>query len=350
MRKSNYELLKIIAIFLIILSHTVPFYGDNESISYVDLNCAHTNFQITILSFFRYFGQLGNAVFIITSAFFLLESRKVKIRKVASIMLSTFLISLTYLIIYAACGVELGFQEILSSLFPILAKQYWFITCYLIIYLLHPILNLIVNNLPDCRLLLFVLLIVLIAILYPTNILYFILYYFLTALFKRNFVKFCNSTAKNLAVFLICLSMYCSSAFIMNFLGLKYTYLSQSVMMLNKLINPCLFFTALSLLNLFGKLDLKNCAINFISSLSLLVYVIHENILFYTYTKPYVFSIIYYNFTYSYIALWCLLGALLTLILSALIAALFKISIGKLIEKACFKLEAKITDIEKRRS
>lgn len=350
MRKSNYELLKIIAIVIIIISHTVPFYGDRFSESYIDLNCANTNLQITTLSFFRHFGQLGNAIFIIASDYFLLESRKVKIRKVACIILSTLLISNIILVIYVACGIKLNYSEILSSIFPIFRKQYWFITCYLIIYILHPILNLIVDNLRSEILTLFVLLNVLIAILYPSNLLYFILYYFLIALFKRNFTKFCNSTAVNLVVFLVSFLLYCSSAFIMNFLGLKIPYFAQSVLALNKLINPCIFFTALSLFNLFGKLNFKNRAVNFISSLSFLIYVIHENVLLYTYAKPFVFSIIYHKFSYSHIALWCLLGALLTFIVSTLIAALYKISIGKLSEKACLKLENKIISIQKRRS
>lgn len=217
MRKSNYELLKIIAIVMIIISHTVPFYGNEFSESYIDLNCANINLQITTLSFFRHFGQLGNAIFIVASDFFLLESNTVKIRKVVSIIMSTLLISNIYLIIYAACGVKLSYFEILSSIFPIFTKQYWFITCYLIIYILHPILNLIVENLHNEILTLFVLLNVLIAILYPSSILYFILYYFLIALFKRNFTKFCNSTAVNLVVFLVSFLLYCSSAFIMNF-------------------------------------------------------------------------------------------------------------------------------------
>lgn len=77
---------------------------------------------------------------------------------------------------------------------------------------------------------------------------------------------------------------------------------------------------------------------------------LYENILLYTYAKPFVFSIIYHKFSYSHIALWCLLGALLTFIVSTLIAALYKISIGKLSEKAYLKLENIIISIQKRRS
>ena len=114
------------------------------------------------------------------------------------------------------------------------------------------------------------------------------------------------------------------------------------------MLNPCNFFIAVTAFNLFGKLNLKSRAINFISSLSLLIYVIHNNVLFRYETVAYAYSFIYHKFTYSHIALWCLAGAAVTSILSTGVAALYKITIDKLTSKLSLKLENKITKIKRR--
>lgn len=55
-RQSNIELLKIIAIFIIAISHFVPYYGDNTLPSYVNLSEAtkkHTKCSVDYISLFR---------------------------------------------------------------------------------------------------------------------------------------------------------------------------------------------------------------------------------------------------------------------------------------------------------
>lgn len=68
MRNSGIELLKLFAIFLIVISHvTQTLTSENTYISYnaYVLNIVHatTNIQYLILVFFRHFGALGNSIF-----------------------------------------------------------------------------------------------------------------------------------------------------------------------------------------------------------------------------------------------------------------------------------------------
>jgi uncharacterized membrane protein len=57
-RQSGIELLKLLAIILVVLSHSVPFYGDTSATGYVDLNSATDNLWDFILIVLTIFGSI----------------------------------------------------------------------------------------------------------------------------------------------------------------------------------------------------------------------------------------------------------------------------------------------------
>lgn len=63
MRNSSIELLKIIALILIVISHSVPFYGNTESIAYIELGIATKDMTVFILNLLKCCGQVGNILF-----------------------------------------------------------------------------------------------------------------------------------------------------------------------------------------------------------------------------------------------------------------------------------------------
>ena len=75
-RNSNIELLKLISMMMICISHSTAYYVPNYdplSDAYINLNHATTNPQIFILIIFYYLGQIGNAIFLTCSAFFFIR-------------------------------------------------------------------------------------------------------------------------------------------------------------------------------------------------------------------------------------------------------------------------------------
>ena len=77
-RDSGIELLKIFAIFIIVIGHTVQSltneaYTNNSYV--IDISRATTNVKFILLQIFRYFGSWGNSIFFICSAWFLLKSK-----------------------------------------------------------------------------------------------------------------------------------------------------------------------------------------------------------------------------------------------------------------------------------
>lgn len=152
-RNSGIDFLRAIAILLIIMSHSVPFYGDSSHPSFINLRMETTNIQILVLIAFVYFGQIGNSIFVIISSYYLLESSKVKKDKVLNIVIDTILFSLLFMILLLVCGYDIGLKNIIKSFFPITFANNWFIGCYLLLYLIHPYLNIIIEGISRKELL-----------------------------------------------------------------------------------------------------------------------------------------------------------------------------------------------------
>lgn len=72
-RESSIELLKILAMVMIVMSHVVQTVGNKSiyvgNMSYaLDLSCATHNIQSFYLSLIRYFGAFGDWIFFVCSA------------------------------------------------------------------------------------------------------------------------------------------------------------------------------------------------------------------------------------------------------------------------------------------
>ena len=97
-RESGPELFKIIGILLVVISHVVQTLESNFGYlvgfsDYVLIFGKPTkDIQILIISFLRYSGALGNAIFFISSAWYLLDKTKTNIQKVFRMVIEIFVI------------------------------------------------------------------------------------------------------------------------------------------------------------------------------------------------------------------------------------------------------------------
>lgn len=96
-RFSGVELLRIIAIFLICLSHAAQTAQGHPNLPNIGA------FNKIMLVFLRYAGSFGNITFVICSAYFLLDSTKAKSKKIFTLLLDSMFISISMLI-----GISLG--------------------------------------------------------------------------------------------------------------------------------------------------------------------------------------------------------------------------------------------------
>ena len=345
-RKSGIELLKIIAIFAIVISHvTQTLIGKDiaiELITPIDLNVSTTNFSYFMLETFRYLGILGNFIFFITSAWFLVEKEKTNGNKIINLILIVDSISILILSVFLICGFNVTKTNIIKSVLPIIFQNNWYITSYIIFLIIYPYLNIIINKSSKEDLLKLNIFIIVINfginflkydLLYNVKIINFISIYFLIAFMKKYMSKFVNNKKMNLRLLGINLVIFFGLLIITNILGLKFKIFNNQMLRWNSMNNPFVFMIAISLFNLCYNLKFTNLTINKIASLSLLFYLIHENLLIRLYIRPQVWNYIYNNFGYNFIIVKVLVYSIIYFVITGIFSYIYYNSIQKIINK-----------------
>lgn len=295
-RESQFELMRMISMLFIVLYHILVhgkiFEHATGSMSlflaFVEsLILVHVNSFVLVSGYFQCKGKLklGKAIKINNMTWFY----KVVMMLV---LIATSLIAKPDIIIR------------LHTYLPIDYGTYWFINSYLILYLISPILNKIINssskkNLQKVILTLFIIISVLSTVtrdvFYNTltgrSLCTFILLYFIGAYIRNYpisdsyFMKPFSNNAKRLIYF----STYLFAAIMSTFCWLGYTYLHPlgafasevgSILSFNHVsyASPIVIIQSIGYFLYFSTLNFKNKFINKVSSSTLAVYLISENI------------------------------------------------------------------------
>ena len=353
-RKSGIELLKIIAIFLIVLTHTIDTlhgWGQVDSsllgdwvIEFSKPGSGVTNL---ILSILYYGGQLGNVIFIVCSSWFLLDKTTSNKKKLLRIFVDVFLFSVVYLIIIGCC---LGFKtltikEIIKSFFPNYFANNWFITSYFAFALIVPILNRVIKTFSKevhfvVSLVLFGLFFIAGFIVPPAfsnTLIAWVAIYFIIAYFKLYGHNFCTSKKINISLVVTGIIGIIAVTSLTYIIGSKTSLLKNSTRWSN-VYCPFFLFIAFGGLNLFNRTKFSSKFINYISSLSFLIYIIHENLLFRHYIRAKIWNLIYINFGYDLLFVWIAIYTVTLFIVATLIAALYNLTLQKLVHKLSDKI------------
>lgn len=301
-RNSGVELLRIVAILLIVMSHCLPFYGSPSCKFYVNLNLATKDINHLIMIFIKYFGQIGNCVFIVISSYYLIDNNYIKWDKVKQIIFDSFIFSFVILIICILCGVNVSSKTLLQQLLPITFQGCWFVGCYLFLYLLHPFINLIIKKSNKLDLLrITTILVVLYSVLpnvfgdykyYNNFLIGFITIYFVTAYFKLYLKKSSDNLALNIKFILIGVAVILFLISFTNILGNYYDMFNNKMLKWNVFSNPFIIILSIGLFNCFKKLRFYSNRVNTIASLTLYIYMIHENPLIRDNFKPWIFNVL----------------------------------------------------------
>lgn len=132
-RESNLELCRIITMVIIVFNHIVSL---GETIDKETLN------MNTMLSLFLLLGgKFGTNVFVIIGIYFLTNS-EFKFIRVAKLWCQTlfYMIMLNFVDI-VFFNASISFKVWIKSFLPIIGRSYWFVSSYIILLLLIPVLN-----------------------------------------------------------------------------------------------------------------------------------------------------------------------------------------------------------------
>lgn len=143
-RKSNFELLRIIAMILIIIHHEtlhgiVDGFGDIELFAQYALNNPN---KFVFEEYITIFGKVSVIIFVLITGYFSINST-FKLQKIISLIIKTYF----YSVICAAFAVVIGgmhmtVEDVLYIFMPLGFQQYWFITYFILLMLIIPVINL----------------------------------------------------------------------------------------------------------------------------------------------------------------------------------------------------------------
>lgn len=346
-RKSGIECLKVIAIFMIVLSHVVQTlcteFSTAQSSEYViPLQTATRNLQYECLSVFRCLGTIGNMTFFVCSAWFLLENHEKKYKKAIELLVNVWLISVIWLIATIALQGGVSSKLVVKSVFPTLFGNNWYMTCYMIFLLAFPFLNRTISCMSRREHLRCVCITSVMWIgvnffdselLFASDLLLWITVYMIVAYIKFYVTSLQESTKKNIMILAFGIVGFVAIIVVTNYLGLIFFPLKNAVLRWNTNSNPFAIIIAISSFLICIKLNFKSTFINYISSHSLLIYLIHENILFREIFRPVIWNWIYNRFGYSYILLWTILFAILLFVGALALATLYDCTIRRWLSK-----------------
>lgn len=347
-RQSGIELLKIIAMFGIVFYHcelsltmeTTPFKP------YVNIMEPASNITYFITQLIYYLGKIGNVCFLICSSWFLVDSNKIKLNKISSMLSDVWVFSVLFLLLFMYFGVDCSFGDKIRCLFPTIFGNNWFITCYLLLYAIHPLLNIVINNISQKQhstygCILFILYFcfntIISSLFFASNLIFFVSVYFIIA-YAKKYMKIISNQKFNIICFVICLILLISLQLMMNFAGLYIDMASSRIFHFATMNNPILFLLVFSLFNIFRNIKIKSDFINYISSMTILIYIIHENYLFKLYVRHYLMFKFWKATGEINIVLFLFICGIILFVFSALIAIIYNKISQPLVHKLAEKL------------
>lgn len=295
-RESQFELMRIISMLFIVLYHILVHGKIFEHA---------TGSMSLFLAFVESLILVHVNSFVLVSGYFQCKG-KLKLGKAIKINNMTWFYKVVMMLVLIATSLIAKPDTIirLHTYLPIDYGTYWFINSYLILYLISPILNKIINSsskksLQKVILTLFIIISVLSTVtrdvFYNTltgrSLCTFILLYFIGAYIRNYpisdsyFMKPFSNNAKRLIYF----STYLFAAIMSTFCWLGYTYLHPlgafanevgSILGFNHVsyASPIVIIQSIGYFLYFSTLNFKNKFINKVSSSTLAVYLISENI------------------------------------------------------------------------
>ena len=138
-RESNFELLRIVAMFLVVLYHAS---GRARGLA-EDQGFSTNPFFFQLCSFC---GDLGNSLFVLISGYFL-AGRSFSARRVARLWMQTLFWSVLLTALALAAGRSFSIREVWRGMTPVFSITYWFITCYLIFCFFQPYMDRLLDTL-----------------------------------------------------------------------------------------------------------------------------------------------------------------------------------------------------------
>ena len=304
-RNSNFELLRIVSMYLIVMwhfiSHSNLLYKTSGTINFIInfifiVTAIHVNSFVLVSGYFQY-------------------NKKFKIKKVINIISTTWFYKLLYAIIFSALGIiSLSKTDWIFFIQPInftynYGEFYWFINIYVFLYLLSPFINILIKSITQKThktliLILFIMLSIIPCLTLNSTlgnsgytISSFVMLYIIGAYFGKYKLKenyhFKNYSKNKYQVIIIILFIFSVfSSFIPFIISNQFSsYNNDFLIYLSKVFesniinfsSPFILIESILYLLVFETFNIKNKIINKFASLTFGIYLVHENKFLFSY-------------------------------------------------------------------
>ena len=357
-KMSNFELMKIVSMILIVFWHFI------HNTNLLDKTTGFLHFLLIIVWFLAIVHVNS---FVLAMGYFQSE-KNFRFNRVLALNNAAWFYKIFFLILFTILGIEVTSVEKLELISPItLYNQYWFLSTYLIVYCISPFLNITIKNISkkNFQKLIFALFIIISILttitgqrIYSTNfghsVFTFVLLYYIGAYIKKYPIED-NYYFRNISIELRKLILVLLFVFIGIFNALLFHYGEELIMSNNELLkyignniinlklgfdNPLVIIQATTFFLYFYSLNLKSKIINLIASCSFGVYLIHDNILVRTqllYSSFFDFS---FKYSISHVFLRILLSTIVVFTVCIVIEYI-RINIFKFLSKQKLFIKAK---------
>lgn len=281
-RQSNFELIRIIAMFLIIVHHSVVHGALSGSAT--TIMSKSNPLTVGLFNFIAIGGKIGVYLFVLITGYFMLHS-KISFKKIIKLWLPIFFWSVLLTLI---CGGvithELNVSNFIESAFPIIFNQYWFMSAYVFMYFLVPLLNKMLLSIDTKEEILLVL--VGIAVIFPSThfygsvtyswLLYFCFAYCFGGLIRKHDLLHQNwFKIFTMSIFWLSTIANILISFGFSFIGIKFH--KQALLKHANLTIVCLLL-AISIFAWIGSKNIGyNKYINKVAATAFGIYLIHDN-------------------------------------------------------------------------
>jgi surface polysaccharide O-acyltransferase-like enzyme len=273
LRKSNFELLRILAMFLIIAHHYSVHGGWNYPNGFEIQKFYAQSLSIG--------GKVGVNLFVLISGYFLCLSQ-FKWESVINIVSKTWFYSLFFLMIFYLLDLDkINPEIVINSLLPF---QYWFVTAFICMLILTPFVNVMIKSLNKelhFKLILIFTILIIIPILNGNigNLSLFIYLYCIGAYLRKYYDDLILSNKVIWIVIFLNIFAMLGSIALLDYLS-TFNHIFDRPLYFIGLKTPFVLCISIIIFIYFKQLNIANIkSINIISSTMFGVYLIHDNLL-----------------------------------------------------------------------
>lgn len=309
-RLSNFELLRVIAMTMIIGHHLAIHSGFEVDKSLI---C----FNRFVLEFLQSGGKFGVVLFVMISGYFSIKKTDFKLKKLLTLWGMVEFYSVLFAVCHVLTGGGITLNELKSVIFPLISEEYWFITAYFLLMIISPVINRGLLQLSKEEFSKFLCIIIFVWTVIPiifnisfqgNNVIHFFVIYTIGGYLRLYGFKFTERWifTKCLVVGILgylCLFLSCV---IIDYVGIYVEMVRPYSQHLFKTNSFFLIVIAVIIFSGFKKLNLCCNNINNFAKLTLGIYLIHDN----RYIRPFLWEKLFHNsslYHSSYLMLYSVL-------------------------------------------